>query len=174
MAQESKEHNEPGNVRVTVSLEGSPDSWSVEVPGSLTFHGLQSSLAHQQSRPDLEEMAVTVEDEDAPAPGDATMSELFHGARRGRVHLHRCGVVAVTVDYNMKTRTRAFPPSTTVHRVFVWAVSKDGFNLEGEAHDLELQQQGAASALQPNTHLGTLATSCQLKLELVPKDRPQG
>lgn len=174
MTQDEKSPTVPESVRMSISVEGSGEVWALEVPGSLKVGDLQSHLADQHNRPNIKEMAVSVEDQEAPASSDTTLSDLVQGARRGRIHLHHCRRVMVTVEYNSKTHTRAFPPSATVHRVLIWAISKAAFDLEAEAHDLELQLSGADAALQQNVHIGTLATDCQLMLQLVPKDRPQG
>lgn len=162
------------SVKVFVSVEGASDVWSVEVPRMESVAGFRALLAEKYARPEIQGMAITVEDREAPADAADRVSELFGSARRGRVHLHRCVTVAVTVEYNGKSHARSFAPATTAHRVFVWAIGKDVFNVQSEAHDLDLQIPGAISPLAPNVHIGAIATQCSLKLEMIPKDRPQG
>src|SRR4051812_29375182 len=94
-------------VKVFVSVEGVSETWSVEVPGTESVAGLRTLLSQKYGRPDLDDMAATVEDQETPAAAEDTMSKLFHGAKRGRLHLHRCKAVAVTVEYNGKTHTSA-------------------------------------------------------------------
>src|SRR5262245_19960935 len=40
---------------------------------------------------------------------------------RGRVHIHRCQRIGVTVNFNVGQEERSFPPSATIERVKRWA-----------------------------------------------------
>lgn len=160
--------------KVLVSVETLSEVWAIDVPVTDSVASLLALLSEKHGRPEVTAMDVTVEDGEEPVTPSDTLSTVFNGAKRGRIHLHCCKEVDVTIEYNSKSHSKSFSPASTVHRVFKWAMSAQAFNLETEAHDLELQLPGATSALPQSTHIGTIAAACQLKLELVPKDRPQG
>ena len=96
---------------------------------------------------------------------------------RGRVHVHRCRRVAVTVNYNVDQKTESFPPSATVARVKKWAVSKRGFGLADiDATEHLLQVCGSTTRPDEDAHIGTLVRvpNCALCFDLVAKQRVEG
>jgi len=162
------------SVKVFASVEGLSDVWTIDASAEESIAGLLKLLAKKYARDDVVDMLVTLEDEAVPLAGSASINTVFKGAKRGRIHVHRCKQVDITIEYNAKSHSKSFSPSATAQSVFRWAVSDKAFNLQSDAHDLELQLPGATNALPLNTQVGTIATKCVLKLDLVPKDRPQG
>lgn len=125
---------------------------------------------------DGETPSVTVEDDDAELDLDASLSAAGI-TDRGRVHVHRCKRVAVTVNFNARQKTDDFPPSTTVKRLKKWADSKKGFDLRGaDATEHLLQVCGSDERPNEDTHIGTLVEvpDCSLCFDLVPKSRVEG
>lgn len=163
-------------VKVLASIEGEASVLASERTAEATLAEVVSDIARAHHRDDLTTLLISLEDTDEPVEPSTVVQKAFRGARRGRIHLHRCRRVAVRVTYNNTDVEHEFAPASTVHRVLIWAVGRDGFNVEGDVHDLELQLPGATEALAPSTHIGTLVTpgTCALALHLVPKDREQG
>ncbi|MCZ7600609.1 MAG: hypothetical protein M5U09_26750 [Gammaproteobacteria bacterium] len=96
---------------------------------------------------------------------------------RGRVHVHRCRRVAVSVNFNGDTTGEDFPPSATVGRVKKWAVSKKAFNLQSvDATEHVLQMCNSSTRPDEDVHIGTLVTApdCRLCFDLVAKQRVEG
>jgi hypothetical protein len=90
----------------------------------------------------------------------------LHVARRG-------ATIAVTIEYNGRTITHTFRPSTTIEKIIRWAIGPDGFALEGGADDYQLKLDG--NVLSPGTHLGQVPhPHHKAKLDLVFKIKPQG
>jgi hypothetical protein len=83
--------------------------------------------------------------------------------------------VNVAVHFNGE-KSRDFPPSATVHRVFEWAVGKDGFDLP--VHDRPehvLQICDSTTRPDPTDHVGSFANDeCHVCFRLVPKVRFEG
>lgn len=161
---------------VYVSIEGEGAVLTAECEAGDTLGAMLAALNHAHGRQDLLDFAVSVENEEAETAATLAVRDVFGTERRGRIHLHRCRSVKVGVEYNGRSVGHQFPPSATIHRVMAWAVGPSGFKVEEDAHDLTLQARGTSVPLAPNIHIGTLVLKgqCDLQLELVPKDRPQG
>lgn len=114
--------------------------------------------------------------EDADEPCDLALKLHEAGIRhRGRVHIHRCRRISVTVNFNVRSEKVDFPPSATVRRLKRWA--DDVFKLsEVDASDHALQLCGSATRPDEDVHLGVLAThaTCSVCFDLVPKKRVEG
>ena len=95
---------------------------------------------------------------------------------RGHIHVNRCRRAAVTVNYNGGERRREFTPSTTVRRVFEWAVGIDGFDLpEHDRPEHALQLCGTTTLPDGTDHIGSFVNDeCRVCFDLVPKQRFQG
>lgn len=165
-------------IEIFVQGEGIPDIALVRVPGDGTVGDIVEA-GRAQRRPgagDAGQLVVFLEDEEEALDPAATLAAA--GIRhRGRVHLHRCHRVAVTVNYNGRQIVRDFPPSTTVRRVKRWVDSKEGFDLRGvDATEHLLQVCGTTVRPDEDTHIGTLVTlpGCPLCFDLVAKQRVEG
>jgi hypothetical protein len=159
-----------------VSVEGEASTLTAECEALDTLAVVIQALGEQHGREDLREFSVSLEDADEAYVATATVHEVLRGERRGRIHLHRCRRIMVTLEYNTKKVAHEFSPSSTVYRVLKWAVGPDSFKMESELHDLALQVTGTTTPLAPSIHIGTLVhdSKCELLLELVQKDRHQG
>ena len=161
---------------LSVTVEGEAAALSVEYDPEMTIAAVLEALARQYGRPELLELSVTVEDADEHIGTSIQVRELLRERRRGRVHLHRCHRLKVTITYNNNTVEREFSPASTVERVFKWCIAPEQFNVEADAHELALELRGATTPLEPHVHIGTLTRDrrCDLALDLVSHDRHQG
>jgi len=113
------------------------------------------------------------EDDDDPADAIAILAKVV--GDKGHLHLTRCRRVGVTVNFAGKQKDRRFAPGVTMGRVRRWAVGPDGFDLpHKERPKHEVGVCGTGVIADRNDHVGTLATDCDLCLDLAPKDRFQG
>ena len=160
-----------------VQGEGMRDIALVRVPeGGTVRDVVEAARVHGLRAEDGEAPNVTVENDDAELDLDASLSAAGI-AERGRVHVHRCKRVAVSVNFNAGQKTDDFPPSTTVKRLKKWAEGKKGFDLsEADAADHLLQVCGSAERPDEDTHIGSLVEvpDCSLCFDLVPKSRVEG
>jgi hypothetical protein len=119
-------------------------------------------------------MTVTLEDDDKVIRLTESLEKA--GIRdRSRVHIHRCRKVKVSVNFNEKTATDDFPPSTTVGKVKKWADKK--FDIDKiDATEHALQLCGTSERPDEDRHIGTLTNhaSCSVCFDLVPKRRVEG
>lgn len=160
-----------------VQGEGMRDIALVRVPDGGTIRDVvEAARAYGLRIEDGKTPSVTVENDDAELDLDAPLSTAGI-ANRGRVHVHRCKRVAVTVNFNARQAMDDFPPSTTVKRLKKWADSKKGFDLRGaDATEHLLQLCGSDERPDENTHIGSLVEvpDCSLCFDLVPKSRVEG
>lgn len=165
-------------VELFLQGEGLPDIILVRVPRDGTVRDvLEAARAHGLSSAGGDASTVVMlEDSDDALDLDAALESA--GIRnRGRVHVHRCRRVAVTVNYNGRQIERDFPPSATVRRVKRWVDSKDGFDLRGiDATEHLLQLCGSTERPDEDVHIGTLTSlpGCLLCFDLVAKQRVEG
>lgn len=118
-------------------------------------------------------LEVLLEDAEAPLAGDLVLLEQL-SAEFAPLHVarHRAKI-AVTVEYNMREIERHFRPNVTTERIIRWAISNDGFKLEGDPSDYQLKYDG--EVLPPDMHLGQVPHQHdRVKLCLVFKVKPQG
>jgi len=171
------QHGKRDEIELFLQGEGITDIALVRVPRDGTARDIvEAARAHGLSTPDGAEALVLVEDAEEPLAPDAPL-EAAGIAHRGRVHVHRCRRVAVTVNFNADQKTESFPPSTTVARVKKWAVGKHGFGLAGiDATEHLLQVCGSTSRPDEDVHIGTLVEvpACGLCFDLVAKQRVEG
>lgn len=162
---------------VFVQGEGMRDIVLVRVPeGGTVRDVVEAARARGLRTEDGETPSVTVENDDAELDLDASLSGAGI-ADRGRVHVHRCKKVAVTVNFNADQKTGEVPPSTTVKKLKKWADSKQGFDLRGaDATEHLLQVCGSGERPDEDTHVGSLVEvpDCSLCFDLVPKSRVEG
>lgn len=165
-------------IEIFVQGEGIPDIALVRVPGDGTVGDIvEAWRAHRRAGAGGEgALVVFLENEEEALDPAATLASA--GIRhRGRVHLHRCRQVQVTVNYNGRQIARDFAPSATVRRVKRWVDGKDGFDLRGiDATEHLLQVCGTTVRPDEDIHIGTLVTlpGCPLCFDLVAKQRVEG
>ncbi|MCL4239727.1 MAG: hypothetical protein KJ048_00090 [Dehalococcoidia bacterium] len=156
--------------------EGIADITLVLVPRDGTAQDIiTAAKAHGLTTPDGEAL-VSIEDADEPLAPNARLDAVGI-VHRGRVHVHRCRRVAVSVNFNGDTTGEDFPPSATVGRVKKWAVSKKAFNLQSvDATEHVLQMCNSSTRPDEDVHIGTLVTApdCRLCFDLVAKQRVEG
>lgn len=119
---------------------------------------------------------VTIEDAEKELAPETSLSAAGI-SHRGRVHVHRCRRVAVTVNYNGQAKALDLAPSATIDRVHRRATGRQGFKLaDADAAEHLLQLCGSAERPDIETHLGTLVTApaCTACFDLVPKQRIEG
>lgn len=121
---------------------------------------------------------VMLENTEAALDLDATL-DAAGIAHHGRVHVHCCRQVEVTIHFGARTLTHTFSSSSTVQAVWKWAVAEPQFNLSAtDAHEHALQLCDTPNRPDPDTHLGSLVTgrspNCTLCFDLVPKQRVEG
>lgn len=113
-------------------------------------------------------------DEHEPAEAGRTLHDLGVG-RHCHVHVHRCRLIAVQVNFQNKKKYRRFSPAATVGTVANWARRK--FHLDpATAPEYVLQICGTTAQPRSDTHLGELtkAPDCSLCFDLVKEVTPQG
>lgn len=165
------------NKELFLQGEGMRDIALVRVPEDSTVRDVVDAARAQGLRvQDGEDPVVTLENQEEALDLDAQLSTAGIG-NRGRVHVHRCKRVEVTVGFNGRDKLDGFPPSATIKRVTKWAVGKQGFDLaETDAADHLLQLRGSAERPDEDAHIGTLVEvpDCSVRLDLVPKSRVEG
>lgn len=165
-------------IEIFLQAEGVSDVKLVRVPHEGTVRDiLEAARAKGVNLPDGEgEVVIFLEDSDEEIALDLKLKDA--GIRhRHRVHCHRCRRVAVTINFNGRAESRAFPPPATVKRVKKWADNEEQFNLKGvDATDHVLQVCGTSVRPDEDAHIGTLVRhpSCNLCFDLVPKVRVEG
>ena len=118
---------------------------------------------------------VFLEDQDEVLHPDSRLPEGKEG-QPIRLHVHRCHRVEVTVTFNGVTKEHEFGPGKTIASVKKWATSK-AFEMDpGDAAEHVLQLAGTTDRPEPDTHIGSLATcpDCRLDFDLVPLKRVEG
>ena len=96
---------------------------------------------------------------------------------RGHVHVNVCRKVAVGARFNGETKSREFPPSVPIHRVYEWATGEHGFKLsETDKAEHTFQICGGKVQPEPSDHVGSFVADdkCEVCFDLVPKHRFEG
>lgn len=106
---------------------------------------------------------------------EARAVDSIAGPKGGKVHVHRCQHVAVTVAFSGRNLEHRFGPGSTVARIKHWVVSKLGMS-EADATEHVLQIAGTHERPTPSTHVGTLVhcPDCRIAFDLVPDQRVNG
>lgn len=164
-------------IQVFIQGEGVREIRVLELPANATVRDLVAAAAAHgfAAAGDAKAMVFAEDADDALAPG-ATLAAAGIG-RQGSVHVHRCKKVAVTVHFNGATRSQAFGPGVTVHRVKEWAAGKKAFDFAPvDAAEHVLQVTGGTERPDEDVHIGTLvhAPNCALAFDLVAKVRVEG
>ncbi|CAN5327961.1 hypothetical protein BH09ACT10_BH09ACT10_16800 [soil metagenome] len=122
------------------------------------------------------DVELWAEDAAEPLAADATLAVLIE---LDAVAIHvgtGKGKITVSVTYNGETKSDTFGPGTKVDKVLDWATGSHGFKIpKGDRDDLVLRLKGSAAPLDPDTHIGTLASKgATLALDLVAGDKFAG
>ena len=165
-------------IEIFLQGEGIRDIVLVRVPASGTVGDILAAARAQGFLADAGDATVLVllEDADEALEPGATLAASCIG-HRGRVHVHRCRRVAVTVTYNGRQVEREFAPSATMRRVKKWLDGPHGFDLHGvDATEHLLQRCNSAERPDEDAHIGALvkAGQCALCFDLVAKRRVEG
>jgi len=162
---------------IEVFLQGAGISRTqlVRLPENATVNDLvEAARQHGLQLAEGEPPIVMLEDSDEPLPLEAKLVDagLKH---RGRVHIHRCRRVEVTVNFNGVTKVHPFSPGQTLQRVKAWAAKQFGMS-EADAAEHALQICDSTERPSEDTHLGSLVTrpGCAVCFDLVPKQRIEG
>jgi hypothetical protein len=162
--------------RVYVQSEHFPDVKLVEIDDHATIQELKHAvLALLPPGTDASELALSVEDDEVHAHGNATHVKHLKKDHGVRVHLHRCKHIDVQVRFNGQTVVHQFPPAATVGRVRVWAGDKLGM-APGDIAEHVLQIEGTNVQPDIDVHVGALTKcpECSVKFDLVPAHRING
>jgi hypothetical protein len=165
-------------IEMFLQMEGITDVMLVRVPQNGAVRDIiEAARAKGVTVPSGgENVFVLLEDSDEVLELDKELKEAGIGNRQ-RVHCHRCRRIEVTINFNGRTESKAFPPSTAVKRVKRWADAKDQFDLKGvDTTDHVLQICGTSVRPDEDIHIGTLVRhpNCKLCFDLVPKVRVEG
>jgi hypothetical protein len=93
------------------------------------------------------------------------------------LHGHRCRKVLVKVHWNHLTKEHNFSPAVHIYRVLLWAISKEGFDLDDTAKaKSNLILPGTGEPLPKDAVIGRFVKhgDCALTLEMTLKDFTNG
>ncbi len=176
---ENSEKSENNELQLFVQGEGIAEIQLVRISEHATLRELTGKLTAVfteilVSEAGVEEFIFLLEDSEQELPSDKPIKEI--GIKhRGRIHIHRCRKVKVSVSFNGREVADAFPPSKTIAKIKHWADKE--FGIEGvDATEHALQICGTAKRPDEDVHLGSLVRrpTCQICFDLVPKKRVEG
>lgn len=122
----------------------------------------------------VEEVSIFLEESETPL--DHTLKLEHAGVRNeSRVHLHRCKVITVTVNFNAQQKVLRLAPARTVGAVKAIAAREFGLS-EVDAAEHVLQICASHERPEPSTQIGSLSAfpGCTLCFDLVPLIRVEG
>ena len=175
----NSEKSENNEIQLFVQGEGIEEIQLVRIHDHLTLRELAGKLPAVFAEiivagTGVTELIFLLEDSEHELPFDKPIKNI--GIKhRGRIHIHRCRKIKVSVSFNGKEIDDAFPPSRTIAKVKHWADKE--FGIEGvDATEHALQISGTAKRPDEDTHLGALVRrpNCQICFDLVPKKRVEG
>ncbi len=155
---------------LVLAIQGMAKPIELEVPETATAADILASIRERTGRDDLVELAFE-DDDEAVDDGDRVVESLrrefrvLHASTRQRV--------TVILKYEGQRRERIFRPNATIRRVIGWAISEEGFNLEGKPAEFQIKL--GDRVLPPDMHVGQAARgACELSAALVHNVKPQG
>ena len=154
-------------IRVEVEIEDRKTVEIIEVTGG----NLESVLREVRSLAQLEELHVFERDKDEPIGIEIEEVTVLS------LHGHRCRKVAVKVHWSHETKERHFGPSATIYRVLLWAIGKEGFNLDEVSRaKANLILPGVEEPLPKDAVIGSFVHhgKCEMTLDLTLKDFTNG
>ncbi len=176
---ENTEKSDNKEIQLFVQGEGVEEIQLVRIHERLTLRELAGKLPAAfaeiiVSGTEVTELIFLLEDSEHELPLDKPIKDI--GIKhRGRIHIHRCRKIKVSVSFNGREVAEAFPPSKTIAKVKHWADKE--FGIGGiDATEHALQICGTAKRPDEDTHLGSLVRRphCQICFDLVPKKRVEG
>lgn len=160
-------------IDIFYQAEGFREFEHIEVDAGQNFAALKAILVEKHGF----DAGILLFFEDSDDPIDELLRLIDHHKHSGgKIHIHRCRHVEVTVKFNNERVKHRFGPATTIARVRHWAaVKKFGMTPE-EAGEHVLQISGTHDRPKSGTHLGSLAScpKCHLDFDLVPDERVNG
>jgi hypothetical protein len=135
---------------------------------------IEAAKAQGLKLPEDQKFQVWLENSDEPLDTNETL--INAGIKKhSRLHVHVCHRIKVTVNYQNKTETHPFAPSTTIGVVKKWADKKFGLS-DVDATEHALQLCNSVERPSVDVHLGSLVTTtdCAICFDLVPKQRIEG
>jgi hypothetical protein len=163
-------------IEVFIQMEGVKDIQLVEVSANGTVHDLLlAAMEHGKHLSKVDPLPmVFIEDMEEVLDYDNLLENVgIH--HRKHIHIHRCHRIEVSVNFNGRKVSKAFPPSATIGRVKKWAARELGMS-EKDASEHVLQISGTITLPDEDIHVGTLVThpACHISFDLVPKIRVEG
>lgn len=154
-------------MRIELEIEDRNTVELFEVEGG----SLEAVLREVRALAALEDLNVFERDSEEPIGVEIETRKVLS------LHGHRCRKVHVKVNWNHETKEHDFSPAAHIHRVLLWAVSKDGFNLDDTAKARSnLILPGTDEPLPKDAVIGRFVKhgDCTLTLELTLKDFTNG
>jgi len=153
--------------------EGILEFEHIEVSRDYTLMLVKKAIAEKHGIG--EEFLIFVEDGDEPLAEETIVIDVSSGGS-GKLHVHRCHHVEVSVSFGGETVHHKFSPAKTVGAVKNWAAIRKFGMTEAEAGEHLLQIAGTKVRPAPGTHIGTLAKhpACKVAFDLVPDERING
>ncbi|MGQ4878869.1 hypothetical protein ACOJCM_09910 [Billgrantia sp. LNSP4103-1] len=152
-----------------------PDIQIVEIEAGKGVHDVLKAATKHRNCEVEGDFHVFPEDSDEPLAQDASLPEAEVG-HPARLHVHRCRQIEVEVSFNGTTHEHKFGPGKTIETLKKWA-ALNGFGMApGDAAEHVLQLSGTNDRPEPDTHIGTLVScpNCKLNFDLVPLKRVEG
>lgn len=102
---------------------------------------------------------------DAPLPPDARLRD--HGIKnKDHVHVHKCGRITVSVQFNGIEQTSTFAPGHKVKAVLKWALAAHGLTgVDADNKELRLGSLEGDSLL-PEQHIGSFVSAADCRIVL--------
>ena len=163
--------------KIDILLQGAGISRMVviAVPAEGVVRDIISAAKEQSTKlPDTTDLQVWLEDSDEPLNPDEAINKVGI-QKHSRVHIHTCHRIGVSVNYQGKTQSHPFAPSTTISTVKMWADKR--FNLNDvDATEYALQLCNSSERPSDDIQLGALTSpsECSVCFDLVPKQRVEG
>ena len=154
-------------VRVEVEIEDHKTVEVIEVEGG----SLEAVLREVRALAALEDLHVFERDGEEPIGAEIEKRKVLC------LHGHRCRKVLVKVHWSHLTKEHDFSPAAHIHRVLLWAISKNGFDLDDTAKaKANLILPGTDEPLPKDAVIGRFVKhgDCVLTLELTLKDFTNG
>lgn len=164
------------STRIYIQSEFLPDLKFIEINDDATVDELKHTvLALLPAGTDLNDLKLSVEDDEDDAHKGATHVKHLKKEHGIRVHLHRCLAVEVKVLYCGQVVHRKFRPAATIGRVRLWAGEAVGMS-PGDIAEHVLQIAGSTEQPDVDIHIGTLTKcpQCSVTFDLVPAHRING
>ncbi len=123
---------------------------------------------------DGQALQVWVEDREDPLPLDLSLAAAGVQSR-GRVQIHTCPRIHVTINFQSRSEQHPFSPAATIRTIKQWADKKYDLS-DVDASEYALQLCGSTDRPSDDIQVGSLAQpgQCQVCFDLVAKERVEG